>query len=350
MNYVKIADFKIGPNFPPFIVAEAGINHNGQISTAFEMINLAKNSGANAIKFQTFKAEEFITDPDEKYSYFSLGKEITESMLEMFKRCEFSDNEWFQIKQKCDEEKILFLSTPQNKSDLDLLMKLGIPAVKVGSDDFTNIPLLKDYAATGLPLILSCGMSNLSEISQTLDAVGALTAYPTILLLTTSQYPTPFKDVNLRKFETLSNSFPMIPLGFSDHTQGHLASSLAVAFGACFFEKHFTLDNNFPGPDHWFSESPVGLKDWINSIKTSYEMMGSAIVKPTPEEEKMKKLVRRSIVALSDIEKGKKFDNDNVGFKRPGTGLPPLYLSEILGKKSTKNISKGTQIRLGDFS
>ena len=168
MSEIQIGNHVIGKEQEPFIVAEAGINHNGEIEKAFKMIELAKKVNASAVKFQTFKAEEFISNKEMTYTYQSQGKEITESMYELHKRHEFSPEEWKKIKKKCDEEKITFLSTAQNRNDLDLLLELDIPAIKIGSDDFTNIPLLKDYTTTGLPMIISCGMSNLAEIYETL--------------------------------------------------------------------------------------------------------------------------------------------------------------------------------------
>ena len=219
MTKIKLNNQSIGHDCQPFIIAEAGINHNGDIQNALDMIDVAKVAGADAIKFQTFEASGIVTDSSLTFTYKSQGKEITESMFEVFKRCELSKTEWIKIKQKCDEVKILFLSTPENRSDLDLLLELGIPAIKVGSDDFTNIPLLKDYSTTGLPLIISCGMANLDEIQQTLKAIGALENYPTVLMLTTSEYPTVPMNVNLLKLKTLSKSFPNIPLGYSDHTE-----------------------------------------------------------------------------------------------------------------------------------
>ena len=265
MNTIKIENFDIGTNSSPFVVGEAGINHNGEISKALEMIEVAKKTGLNAIKFQTFKASEFIVDTTQTYTYKSQGKEITESMFEMFERCEFSKEEWHKIKRKCDQEKILFLSTPQNYSDLELLLDLDIKAIKVGSDDLTNLPLLKKFASTNLPIILSSGMSTLDEVSEALDTVGFFSGHPTILLITTSQYPTPPEDVNLMKFHTLSKKFPDLILGFSDHTIGPIASSLACVLGAVFFEKHFTLDCNLQGPDHWFSANPEQLKIFCSS-------------------------------------------------------------------------------------
>ena len=350
MSEIQIGSFKIGLGNPPFIVAEAGINHNGEIGNAIKMIEVAKKAQVSAIKFQTFKSEEFVGNKDLQYTYRSQGKEVTESMLELHRRCEFSREEWFKIKKKCDEEKILFLSTAQNKSDLDLLLEIGISAIKIGSDDFTNIPLLRDYTTTRLPLILSCGMADLGEIYETLNAVGSLDGYPTILLLTTTEYPTPPEDANLLKLRSLASAFPMIPLGFSDHTQGSLASSLAVALGACVFEKHFTLDRNLPGPDHWFAEDPTSLSDWVSSIRLSVKILGSSIVRPTEiEQHKMKNLARRSIVALRDISKDEVLNNNNIGLRRPGNGLPPKLIDSILGLKASRNIPKESLLKFGDF-
>jgi N,N'-diacetyllegionaminate synthase len=349
MAQIKIGNRIVGEGQPPLIILESGINHNGEIEKAYEMIRLAKTLGADAVKFQTFKAEEFVSDPTLTFTYKSQGREVTESMLEMFRRYEFSRSEWFSIKKKCDEKGILFLSTPQNRSDLDLLLELGIPAIKVGSDDFSNLPLLRDYATCGLPLLVSCGMADLADVHRALEAVGTLNGHPTVLLLCTSQYPTVPTDVNLRKLRTLGHAFPMAVMGFSDHTQGPLASSLALAMGACVFEKHFTLDHNLPGPDHWFSEDPNGAREWITSIRTANQMMGSALVMPTPAEREMRILARRSIVALKDIQVGEQLNESNIGLRRPGNGLSPALYSEVLQSHATVTIPKGQLLKLGDF-
>ena len=346
MEKIKIGNFTIGRKEEPFVIGEAGINHNGEIIKAFEMIELAKKSELSAIKFQTFNADEFIANVSLTHTYFSQGKKITESQYDMFKRCEFSKEEWYQIKEKCDKEDILFLSTPENITDLDLLLEIGIPAIKVGSDELINIPLLKDFAKTKLPIILSSGMCTLDEVTKSLNAIGALDDYPTILLVTTSEYPTPDENVNLLKFKTLTKNFPNIPLGFSDHTQGVLASSSACVMGACVFEKHFTLSHNLPGPDHWFSADPNELIQWIKSIRTSHIMMGSEEIKPTKSEEMLKLTARRSIFAISDIKEGDVFSMKNIGLRRPGNGLPSEYFETILGKKSTKYFKKGELIEL----
>ena len=266
MNDFVIADRRVGAEHPSFIIAEVGINHNGSIDTALQMIEVAKRAGADAVKFQTFRASEFVGDPDQQFTYRSQGRQVNESMLAMFTRYELPSAAWVGIKAECDRQGIIFMSTPQNRSDLDLLLEVGLPAVKIGSDDFTNLPLIRSYAQTGLPMILSCGMSDLSEVHQALDAAGGFDGYPVALLLCTSQYPTPPIDVNLRKLRTLQGAFPGLVTGFSDHTQGPLAASLAVALGAAIFEKHFTLDHDQPGPDHWFSEDPVGLESWVQEF------------------------------------------------------------------------------------
>ena len=192
-------------------------------------------------------------------------------------------------------------------------------------------------------------MADLAEVYEALETVGALDGYPTILLLCTSQYPTPPNDVNLQKLKTLSSSFPMIVLGFSDHTQGYLAASLALALGAVVFEKHFTLDHNLPGPDHWFSADPVELKAWVEAIRTSREMMGTPIVRATRPEEEMKALARRSLVLLEDVAEGEQLNEKNLGLRRPGNGLPPAFVHMVYGKTATRTLPKGYVLQLGDF-
>ena len=346
MPDITIGRRPVGSSHQPYTVAEAGINHNGELDKALAMVRAARDAGADAVKFQTFKADEFVGDPGQTYSYRSQGRDVTESMLAMFRRYELPEPAWFKIKEECDRQGITFLSTPQNRTDLDLLLKLGVSAVKVGSDDFTNLPLLKSYAATGLPLILSCGMADLAEIYRSLEAVGAFDGYPTILLLCTSQYPTPPGDVNLAKLGTLRAAFPQLTLGFSDHTQGPLASSLAVACGAALFEKHFTLSRDLPGPDHWFSETPETLRDWVASIATAHRLMGSAILRPTAAERDMRRIARRSLVALRDVARGDTLSAANIAIRRPGTGLPPELLEAVMGRIATRALRAGEPLTL----
>lgn len=344
----SIGGRNIGPNDPPYCIAEVGINHNGDVELAKRMIEVAKDSGADAVKFQTFKAEEFCGDPDQMFTYHSQGQSVTEPMLTMFKRCELALEQWREIKAHCDIVGITFFSTPQNRSDLDLLMSIGVPAIKIGSDDFTNIPLIRSYAKENLPLILSCGMSDLSEVHQALEAVGWFMGKPAALMLCTSQYPTPPQDVNIRKLVTLRQAFPGLLVGFSDHTQGAVAASLAVALGAHVFEKHFTLDHDLPGPDHWFSEGPRGLGEWIETIRTADLMGGSPVVRPTQAEQEMRIRARRSVIALRDISPNEPLDDNNIGIRRPGGGLAPSMICELYGLAANRAIRRGEFISLKD--
>lgn len=344
-----IAGRVIGPDAPPYCVAEVGINHNGEVSRAKLMIDAARAAGADAVKFQTFKAEEFCGDPAQMITYRSQGRSVTESMLDMFRRHEFSPVQWHEIKAACDDAGITFFSTPQNLSDLDLLLGLGVPAIKVGSDDFTNLPLLGRYACTGLPLILSCGMADLGEVHAALEAVRWFDGAEVALLLCTSQYPTPPEDVNARKLSTLQGAFPGLLLGFSDHTQGPLAAAIATALGARLFEKHFTLDHALPGPDHWFSEEPAGLSEWVMTIKQADLLRGEPWMRPTPAEAAMRLLARRSVVAIKDIAAGEPLGEGNVGLRRPGGGLPPNMLGQVLGLTATRGIRRGETLQIGDM-
>lgn len=345
----QIADRKIGPNDPPYCIAEVGINHNGNLDIAKRMIEAAKVAGADAVKFQTFRAEEFCGDSEQTFTYKSQGESVTESMLAMFKRYEFPSEHWLAIKAHCELVGITFFSTPQNRSDLDLLLEIGVPAIKVGSDDFTNLPLLRSYVESKLPLILSCGMSDLAEVHQALDAVGFFEGYPVALLLCTSQYPTPAEDVNINKLTTLQQAFPGLLVGFSDHTQGPLASALAVSRGARVFEKHFTLDKGMPGPDHWFSEEPAGLAEWISTIRTADKLLGCSFLRPTEAERKMRLVARRSVIALRDIAIDEILDTNNTGLRRPGDGLSPDMLNKLLGLKANRTIQKGERLSIGDM-
>lgn len=350
MTEFSIAGRAIGADHPAFVIAEVGINHNGELAKAMEMIRVAKRAGADAVKFQTFEADKFVGDPAQPVTYRSQGKDVTESMLDMFRRYELPKSAWREIASECGRQRIIFMSTPQNRSDLDLLLEVDIPAIKIGSDDFTNLPLIRSYASTGLPLILSCGMSDMAEVYQALDASGTFEGHPVALLLCTSQYPTPPADVNLNKLKALRGAFPGLVTGFSDHTQGALASSLAVAMGAVIFEKHFTLDHELPGPDHWFSEDPASLEGWISAIRTSQIMLGQGLVRPTAHEREMRLIARRSVVALTAISKGSSLTAANVGVRRPGIGLPPSFLETFLGSVAARDIVAGDVLNFWDVT
>jgi N,N'-diacetyllegionaminate synthase len=340
MEIIHVGPISIGKNHPAFIVAEIGINHNGELDTAKNMVTAAKACNVDAVKFQTFDADEFISDRTRTYTYLSQGKTVTESMYDMFKRYEFSKKEWAEIIRFCGKENLIFFSSPQNASDLDFLMNLtNLPAIKVGSDDLVNLPLLTYYASKGLPLIISAGMANLAEIERAVDCIRDAGNNDIMVLHCVSSYPTEARDVNLRKMKTIEQAFQVI-VGFSDHTIGSTASIAAIALGAKVVEKHFTLDKHMPGPDHWFSMDTKEMKCWVDSIKFTESALGSPVVKPTLKEKE---------IAAQNIGKGEVITKDMITFKRPGTGLQPMFLEYIMGRKSIKNIDKNAQITLSDI-
>ena len=349
MRCISINGKKIGDGSEPFIIAEAGINHNGEMELAKKMILAAKAANVDAVKFQTFYAKDFIQDRTLMYTYSSQGKEITEPIIDMFERSEFKHEEWKEIKQFCDDNEILFLSTPGNVSDLELLMSMRVQAIKVGSDDFVNIPLIRRYAKENVPLLLSCGMATEEEIDLTLKNAGLNNGKDLCLFLCTSQYPTPPKDVNMRKLITLQNKYPDLIVGLSDHTKGSTAAVMATAYGASIFEKHFTLDRDLPGPDHWFSETPDSLKTWVKNIKEAYQMLGSSELKPTEAEKKNRVEYHRSITAACDIKAGDIITEDNLCMRRPGSGLPASKWDEVVGSHATRDIENNTQLKKCDY-
>lgn len=343
IDKIKIGNHLIGEGEPVYIVAEIGINHNGDVKLAKQMIDAAIDCGVDAIKMQIFKAEEFISDLNSTYTYFSQGKNITESMFQMFKRYEFDEKELSEIFNYCSGKKIDFFATPQNPSDLDFLLScVDVPVIKVGSDDLTNLELLDYYARKGKPLIISAGMAHISEIEDAVNTIHGTGNCDLIILHCISTYPTDAEDVHLRKMLTIRSTFNVI-IGFSDHTVGSTAAIGAATLGACVIEKHFTLDKNLPGPDHWFSADPVELKNLVNGIRFIEQAMGNTTIQPTQKELEMRALYRLSITASKDISPGQIIQRDSIEFKRPGTGIPPKYLKWVLGRKSRIEIKKNEQ-------
>jgi N,N'-diacetyllegionaminate synthase len=329
-----------------FIIAEVGINHNGDIEIAKKMIDEAKKAGADCVKFQTFKAEEFVSDVNQTYTYKSQGKEITESMLEMFKRYEFKENEWKEIVNYCKEKGIIFSSTAQNISDLEFLLSITeLPFIKVGSDDLTNLEQMKYYASKKLPMIISAGMAYAYEIEDAVRVIREESNNDITVLHCVSSYPTEANEVNLRKIPIIRDAFD-VKVGFSDHTIGSAAAVGAVCMGAKVIEKHFTLDNNMIGPDHWFSINPQELKKYIQDIRFIEKALGKSILKPTQKELEMRKIARRKIVAKYDILQGEKITTENIFLKRSEYGLNPKDVKFILNREVRENIAKNEAITL----
>lgn len=332
---------KIFDKHNPFIIAEAGINHNGKLKNAMKMVDVAKSAGCSAIKFQTFKASEFLCKNVGKIKYKYKNKFINESLIKMFKRSELSEKDFKKIKHYCDEKKIIFFSTPQNLSDLEILKRVGVPLLKIGSDDFINLHLIKNFIKTKKPLILSCGMSDLAEVKRSLKVANFFKGYPVALLICTSEYPTKLKNINLNKLTYLKKKFKNLTLGLSDHTKGNLASVVARILGAEIFEKHFTLNKNFKGPDHNFSLDPLELKNWVANIKSANDVLGNYKIAPTALEKINKKIFRRKIIAIKKIKKNEIFSIKNIALKRSNSknGYFGDKFESFLGKKSKKNYS-----------
>lgn len=332
-----------------FIIAEAGINHNGDIKLAKKMIDVVKESGADCIKFQTFQSKEFIADSHLTHTYQSQGKTITESQLKMFQRYEFSKKEWSDIIDYCKKRGVAFSTTAQNQSDLDMILSLtDLPFIKVGSDDLTNVDLLQYYASKGKPMIISAGMAYASEIEDAVMAIRKRGNNNIVVLHCVASYPATAEEVNLKKIYTIKKIFG-VDVGFSDHTIGSAAAVGAVCFGATVIEKHFTLDHNLPGPDHWFAADKEEFTHYVRDIRFIEKAIGVSMLGPTEKEKTMREVARRSIVAKTIITKGEKFSNNNLEFKRPGTGIPPKYISFMVGKLAKKNFKKGYVFKHNDW-
>ncbi len=349
MKTTKIGNKTIGENHPVFIIAEAGVNHNGDFELAKKLIDTAKDSGADAVKFQTFKTENVVTKYAgmAEYQEKNIGKK--ETMQEMIKKLEISYDSFDKLKNYCDEKGIMFLSTPHSDDAIDFLDPL-MPAFKISSSDLTNFPFLEKIAQKQKPIILSTGMATMEEVIEGNDRI--------ILLHCTSNYPCPIEDVNLRAMQTLKEKTGLL-VGYSDHTIGLYASKLAASLGAVVIERHFTVDKSLPGPDHKASLSPNELKELVNSIRNDdYDVpddkkdiiLGSPEKKPTEKEILIAQLVRKSIVANVNIPKGTIITRDMLIVKRPGTGISSKYLNEVIGKKSKALIKEDNLIQKTDLT
>ena len=344
---IKIANKFIGQGYPCFIIAEAGVNHNGKIDLAKKMIDVAKSTSADAIKFQAFRANELVSSTAPKATY-QVKAVPNLTQYEMLKRLELSESELEELSRYCQRKKILFISSAFDFQSAELLQKLKVPAFKIGSGELTNLPLLKKVAQYQKPIILSTGMANLQEIAQAIRVIYSTGNRSLVLLHCTSNYPTKYEDVNLRAMITLKQEFNL-PVGYSDHTEGLEIPVAAVAMGAGVIEKHFTLDRNLPGPDHQASLEGEELKRMIQSIRKIELALGDGIKRAQKAELEMRKIVRRSLVAAIDIAKGTLISIDMVAIKRPGTGIKPAFLSKIIHKKAKTNIKKDQLLSWTDF-
>lgn len=330
-----------------FIIAEAGVNHNGSIELAKKLINVASECGADAVKFQTFKAENLATKYAPKANYQKYTTSKSDTQYKMLKKLELSGSMHLALIKHCKKKKILFLSSPFDNQSIDLLDKLGLKILKIPSGELTNLFYLRHIGKLNKKIILSTGMANLSEIKKALKVlISSGTKKKNITVLhANTEYPTPMSDVNLKAMVTIGNKLK-INYGYSDHTLGTEVSIAAVALGAKCIEKHFTLNCNMKGPDHKASLEPNQLKQMIKAIRNIEISQGDGQKKPSKSEIHNMSIVRKSIVALKNIKKGETFSEFNLTAKRPGDGLSPFNLKKILGKKSKRNYKKDQQIKL----
>ncbi len=328
-----------------FIIAEAGVNHNGDIKLAKKLIDAAKSTGADAVKFQTFKAESLVSKVAQKADYQKQATETDESQLEMLKKLELSFSDFKDLKKYCEGKEILFLSTPFDFDSIDFLESLEMPIYKVPSGEITNLPYLMKIASTGKPVIMSTGMSDLDEVGLALEVLRDNGAGTITLLHCNTQYPTPFEDANIKAMLTLKERFG-VAVGYSDHTLGIEAPIAAVALGATVIEKHFTLDKSMEGPDHKASLDPQELKAMVTSIRNIELALGDGIKRPSRSETSNKEVARKSIVATRNIVKGEIFTEDNLTIKRPGNGISPMKWFEVLGMSAERDFCEGELIEL----
>jgi len=329
------------------IIAEAGVNHNGSMESAKRLIDVAVKSGADYVKFQTFKAEKLVTQTADKAEYQKELTDTEETQFEMIKKLELNRAAHEELIQYCANKDIRFLSTAFDHDSIDLLAELDIPLFKIPSGEITNLPYLRHIGRMGKPIIMSTGMATLEEVRSALNILlkaGAKKDKITILHCNT-EYPTPMEDVNMKAMLTMADSLG-VNIGYSDHTLGFEVSIAAVVMGATVIEKHFTLDRNMPGPDHAASLEPDELKELVCSIRNIEKVMGDGIKKPSPSEEKNIPIARKSIVAKKPIELGELFLKENLTVKRPGTGISPMEWDTIINQKSNKNYQKDDLIEI----
>lgn len=329
------------------VIAEAGVNHNGDIDIAKRLIDVAAEAGADYVKFQTFNAERMVTRTAEKADYQVRNDGTADSQFEMLKRLELSEAMHHTLITHCASRGIAFLSTGFDIESLDFLNTLGIPMFKIPSGEITNLPYLRHIGSLGKPVVMSTGMATLEEIGaalRVLDESGVSREAVTVLHCTTD-YPTAMGDVNLRAMQSIRQAFD-VAVGYSDHTQGIEISIAAAALGATVIEKHFTLDRALPGPDHQASLEPAELKAMVAAIRSIEAALGDGIKRPTASELKNLPIVRKSLVALYPIKTGDLFTCDNLSIKRPGTGISPMRIDEVLGRRADRDYAEDELIQL----
>lgn len=328
-----------------FIIAEAGVNHNGSMETAKKLIDAAKKAGASAVKFQTFISENLVSKIAKKAEYQEKQTGSSESQLDMIKKLELSFNDFKELKAYCDKTDIMFLSTPFDIESIDFLAGLNIPIWKIPSGEITNLPYLEHIASYKKPVILSTGMSTMEEIQAAIEVLNNGGTKDITLLHCTTEYPAILSDINLKAMETMRRKFNL-PVGYSDHTEGIEVAVAACALGAAIIEKHFTLDKNMEGPDHKASLEPNELAALVSAVENVNTALGDGDKHPFKMEIKNAAVARKSIVAKADISKGEILTENNITVKRPGTGISPMEWHRIIGTRAIRDFAEDELIEI----
>lgn len=321
-----------------FVIAEAGVNHNGSPELALALVDQAADIGADAVKFQSFSADRLVTRTAGKADYQNRTTSPTESQHAMLRRLELDEATQRSLLARARQRGIQFLSSPFDEESADLLERLDLPVFKIPSGELTNLPYLEHLARKGRPMILSTGMATLGEVEQALESIRAGGDPPTALLHCVTEYPAPYGEINLQAMTTLHRAFGR-PVGYSDHTPGLEVSVAAVALGACIIEKHFTLDRNMAGPDHKASLDIAQFRSLVTAIRNVSIALGDGVKRPAPCELANRDVARKSLVAARPIRKGEVLDRASLAVKRPGTGIAPADLPRVLGRRAARDLA-----------
>lgn len=345
MSMLSLPYRTIGKDQPCFIIAELGINHNGDMSLARDMIQAAKSAGADAVKVQNYITEDFVKDKHLTFTYTSQGRQVTETQYELFKRCELSKEQLHELNQYCRDNHIIFMSTPTSSRTLKDLIDCKVQILKNGSDFLRNTDFISEMAKTGLPLILSTGMASLKEIASAVEVFYQSGGDQIAILHCTSTYPSKAQDIHLQKINTLAQVFN-VPVGLSDHSEGHFAAVGSIPFGASIIEKHFTLDHQLPGPDHWFSAQPDEMKMLVDGVRFVEQAIGQPKIGYTQSEQEGREAYTLSCVANDNLDKGHRLTPTDIVFSRPGFGIPPEHKPYLTGRVLAKPLKKGDLLLL----
>ena len=349
MRGIQINGKTIGTQAPIFLIAEAGVNHNGDLSIAKKLIDVAVKAKVDAIKFQTFITEKLILKTTNKVEYQKVSSDDDQNFYDMIKNYELSKDNFTILKDYCVEKGIIFLSTPFDEISVEWLEELNVPAYKIGSGDMNNFPLLDIICSKGKPILLSTGMATLNEVKESVDFIKSKGIEDLIVLQCTTNYPTSLNEVNLNVIDTYKIEFPNVIIGFSDHSIGIEASIGAVAKGAKVIEKHFTLDKNMEGPDHKASMDPEELIKWVEAIRKIEIALGSYEKTPSITELEIAKIARKSIISAKNLKPRDVIQAEDIIIKRPGYGIPPKECENIIGKKVKNPIPKDSIIKWEDL-